>query len=95
MKITLKQKLQTIEKWLDQVREDEKVSESDKELVTVPIGKSKIFLDKNSKKNDKIQLDFIIIKRSELSMVDTKMIETIYKLAINDNRKGIAEDVKK
>jgi hypothetical protein len=95
MKITLKQKLQTIENWLDQVREDEKVIESDKELVTVPVGKSKIFLDKNNKKNDKIQLDFIIIKRSELSMVDTKMIETIYKLALNDNRNGVTENPNK
>jgi hypothetical protein len=93
MKVTLKQKLQTIESWLDQVREDEKVSESEKELVTIPVGKSKIFLDKINKKNDKIQLDFIIIKRSELSMVETKMIESIYKLAIN-YRKDINGEVK-
>lgn len=83
MKLTLKQKIKEIEAWLDQLRENEKVESGDKELTTVSVGKSKVFLDKNKKANDKIQVDYIIIKRSELSMLETKIVESIFKLAEN------------
>ena len=81
MKITLKQKVQQIEAWLDNLREKEQENLVDKDNLTVPVGTSKVFLDKNNKSNDKILVDYLIIKRSELSMVDTRIIETIFKLS--------------
>lgn len=86
MKVTLKQKLKRIEEWLDQLRESEKVETIEKENVTVPIGNSKVFLDKNNKMNDKILIDYIVIKRTELSMLDSRMVETIYKLSMKDSK---------
>lgn len=86
MKITLKQKLKRIEEWLDQLRESEKVETIEKENITVPIGNSKVFLDKNNKMNDKILIDYIVIKRTELSMLDSRMVETIFKLSMKDSK---------
>jgi FMN-dependent NADH-azoreductase len=82
MKLTLKQKIKEIETWFDQLRADEKIEQSEKELITVSVGKSKVFLDKNKKTNDKIQLDYIVIKRSEIPMLDSKIVESIYKLSL-------------
>ena len=80
MKLTLKQKVAKIEEWLDILRANINLESSPNDIVTVPVGNSKVFLDKSNKNNDKILIDYIVIKRSELSMVEKSMIETIFKL---------------
>jgi len=82
MKLTLKQKIKKIEEWLDLLREDERINTVEKDnLLTIPIGNSKVFLDKENKNNDKILIDYIIIKRTELSMLDSRIVESIFKLS--------------
>lgn len=82
MKLTLKQKVKKIEEWLDLLREDERINTVEKDnLLTIPIGSSKVFLDKENKNNDKILIDYIVIKRTELSMLDSRIVESIFKLS--------------
>ncbi|HYG40974.1 MAG TPA: hypothetical protein VD908_20255 [Cytophagales bacterium] len=82
MKLTLKQKIKMIEEWLDLLREDERINTVEKDnLLTIPIGSSKVFLDKENKNNDKMLIDYIVIKRTELSMLDSRIVESIFKLS--------------
>lgn len=71
-----------IEEWLDLLREDERINTVEKDnLLTIPIGSSKVFLDKENKNNDKMLIDYIVIKRTELSMLDSRIVESIFKLS--------------